>query len=96
MPGELCDDNMWSIEGDTSVAQKEKLVCRTKHIIQQRKLIVDMIPKTGRVTLSIDYSNPPNIMSDAVFSNNIKLISHTTQEDGSLISKKSKELELAL
>jgi hypothetical protein len=48
-----------------------------------------MVPKTGIVRLSIDYSNPPNIMSDAVFSNNLKLISHTTLEDGALISKKS-------
>ena len=89
IPGKRCDDNLWSTEGDTSVTRKEKLVRRTKQITEQRKLIAEMIPKTGIVTLSIDYSNPPNIMSDEAFSNNIKLISHTTQEDGSLISKKS-------
>jgi hypothetical protein len=89
MPGKRCDDNLWSLESDTPSVQKEKLICRTKHITEQRQCIVEMVPKTGIVRLSIDYSNPPNIMSDAVFSNNLKLISHTTLEDGALISKKS-------
>jgi hypothetical protein len=88
IPGELCDKHLLFLESNSPEAEKEKLVHRTKHVEEQRRFIFEMIPKTGILTLSVVYSNPQKLMSALIFSNNLKMLSRITQEDGALASKK--------
>lgn len=88
IPGKLCDKHLWFIDSNSPEAEKEKLIYRTKHVEEQRRFIFERIPKTGVLTLSVVYSNPPKLMSAMVFANNLKMLSRTTQEDGALASKK--------
>jgi Ran GTPase-activating protein (RanGAP) involved in mRNA processing and transport len=96
IPGEIFDETMFPHESDTPEAMKEKLRFRTKQVTEQRRLVFANLPKTGVLTLSIEYSNPPNIMSDVIFANNIVIMSQTSLGDGGLMSKKCTHLQRTL
>jgi hypothetical protein len=93
IPGKQCDQKLWSLESDASDISKDKLICRMKHVTEQRRFIFERIPKTGVLTLSIDFSNPPDIMSEMIFASNVQSISHVTQGDGALFSKKCTHIQ---
>jgi hypothetical protein len=92
-PGNLCDQSLFSNEDDSPQKAKELLVRRTMHVTKERRSIFGSIPKTGVVTLSIEYSKPPTMMSDFTFENNIQLVSNASQADGAAKSKKCKLIQ---
>jgi hypothetical protein len=95
LPGNLSDVGLCSLENDTPEETKQKLLSRTEHVTEQRRIIFECIPRTGMLTMSVEYSNPPNIVSELTVANSIKVVSYIKQQDEALKNKKCKQIHFS-